>query len=281
MSLTLKNIELKYRRFFPKRVPNYRLYQKTVQSLKGLEIGGPSFAFSAKGFLPVYSVIESLDGCNFSTDTVWEGKLAAGETYKFDNKTGHQYIADAADLSNLPAKSYDFILSCHSLEHLANPIKALETWIGLLKEDGHLILIVPHKDNTFDHNRPVTSLSHLKEDYHQKTTEQDNTHFEEIINLHDLSRDAGVETLDELKIRTSKNMDNRCVHHHVFNTPLIAELTDHLGLKILDLQTFSPFHIIGLFRKSANNKVDNSAFLNKENSLYHKTKFPSDLIWDK
>jgi SAM-dependent methyltransferase len=281
MSRIFKNAEIEFRKFFPKRTPDYKLYQKKLQLQKGLEIGGPSFAFSAKGFLPLYPVIQSLDGCNFSTDTVWEGKLEAGKTYRYDNRIGHQYIADAADLSGLPANSYDFILSCHSLEHLANPLRAVEIWLTLLKADGYLILIVPHKDNTFDHNRKLTSLSHLLEDYQQKTTEHDNTHFDEVIKFHDLGRDAGVETVEELKTRTFKNIYNRCVHHHVFNTPLIAQLTDHLGLQILNLQTFSPFHIIGLFKKSRNNKIDNTAFLNKENPLYHKTKFPSDLIWNK
>ena len=156
MAKLLKILEKKYREIFPKRIPNYKLYQNQVNGKNGLEIGGPSFAFSSKGFLPLYEKIGQLDGCNFSDDTVWEGKLTEGKTYKFGNKKGHQFIADAADLSALPENRYDFVLSCHSLEHLANPLNAVEGWLKLLVKDGLLILIVPHKDNTFDYKRPLT-----------------------------------------------------------------------------------------------------------------------------
>ena len=65
-----------------------------------------------------------------------------------------------------------------------------------------------------------------------------------------IERDAGVNTKEELKERTELNLDNRCVHHHVFNTPLIAQIANYFNLEILDLQTFSPFHIIAMLRKN-------------------------------
>ena len=47
-------------------------------------------------------------------------------------------------------------------------------------------LVVPHKDKTFDHNRPVTSLNHLEEDLDNDVDEDDLTHLPEILELHDL-----------------------------------------------------------------------------------------------
>lgn len=53
-------------------------------------------------------------------------------------------------------------------------------------------MVLPFKEKTFDHKRPVTSIEHILEDYNLNIDERDNTHFDEILNLHDLSRDPGV-----------------------------------------------------------------------------------------
>jgi hypothetical protein len=54
-----------------------------------------------------------------------------------------------------------------------------------------MLLIVPHKDKTFDHNRPVSSLNHLVEDLENGVGENDLTHLPEIFELHDLKQDPG------------------------------------------------------------------------------------------
>lgn len=273
----LKKIEQVYRRFFPKRLKNYQFYLSALNGLYGLEIGGPSAAFTSAGFLPVYTSIKSLDGCNFSSNTVWEGNIQEGYNYKYGDKKGYQLISDGSSLEMIPDGKYDFILSCHSIEHFANPIKALTEWKRILKDQGYILLVVPHKDNTFDHNRPITTLDHLIKDYENNTEETDNTHFDEVISLHDISRDPGTPDIESLKRRTADNFNNRCVHHHVFNTPLVVKLTDYLNLKICDVQHFNPFHIVILLQKTI--KPDNSKFLDTDNEIYQLEKFPSDKLW--
>lgn len=258
---------------------NYRLYISALQGKNGLEIGGPSFTFTSKGFLPVYDHINSLDGCNFSTNTVWEGNIAEGKNYRYGTKTGMQIISDGSQLNTVDDAKYDFLLSCHSIEHIANPVKALKEWIRVVKDNGYLLLIVPHKDHTFDHNRPLTTLEHLINDYKKNIQEDDTTHFEEVIKLHDISLDNGVKDQEFLKIRTLDNFNNRCVHHHVFNTPLVAKLADFSGLKICDIRHFNPFNIIILLQKLSAENPDNSFYLNPSNKIYQKEKFPSDKIW--
>ena len=73
-------------------------------------------------------------------------------------------------LKALPSK-YQCILSSHVLEHLSNPLKTLECWKQNLIEPGFLLAVVPYKENTFDHRRPITSFNHLLEDYDADTTE--------------------------------------------------------------------------------------------------------------
>ena len=273
----LRKTEQIFRRFFPKRMNNQGLYLSTLKGMHGLEVGGPSPIFTAAGFLPVYTCINGLDGCNFSSNTVWEGSISEGNTYRFGNKKGYQIISDGTKLDMVANGKYDFVLSCHSIEHFANPIKALKEWLRVIKDDGYLLLVVPHKDNTFDNRRPVTKLEHLIKDYENNVEENDSTHFEEINSLHDISMDDGIADSESLRIRTADNFNNRCVHHHVFNTPLVVELAGYLHLKILDVQHFNPFNIIALLQKSTDKNPDNSIYLDKANSIYQK--FPSDKSW--
>ncbi|CAB1208097.1 hypothetical protein [Acinetobacter bouvetii] len=52
------------------------------------------------------------------------------------------------------------------------------------------MLVVPHKDGTFDHFRSVTTLEYLINDFNNEDIdERDLTHLDEILKLHDLSRD--------------------------------------------------------------------------------------------
>jgi len=271
----IKNeLEKEFRKYFPKRIQNASLYINTLKGLSGLEIGGPSFAFTQKGFIPIYKHIKSLDGCNFSSETIWEGKINSGNTYQFENKLGYQYILDGSDLSEIEKNQYEFILSSHNLEHIANPIKALKEWKRVLKQNGYLLIILPHKDRTFDNKRPITDFNHILEDYNNNTAENDTTHFEEVINLHDISKDLGIANLDELKERTKNNFENRCVHHHVFNSPLAAKLIDHVGFQIINLTPFSPCHIIILAQKNKN--YNNDFYTNPSLGGYLKSCLPSD-----
>ena len=235
----IKILENYFRRYFPKHLKNKNKYNRPIKNLYGIEIGGPSQVFSSKGLLPVYPIISGLDGCNFSNNTVWEGKLYSGNTYKYasNKKPGQQFICEGNDLSMVADNTYDFVLSSHNLEHFANPVKALYEWKRVVKNNGYLIIVLPHKDKTFDHNRPVTKLFHLIDDFKNNVTEHDPTHFEEIINLHDIDKDAGVSDIDELAERLKNNFDNRCAHHHVFNEQIVGDLLKYAGFEILELDT--------------------------------------------
>ena len=155
------NLEKEFRKYFPKRIANASLYIDKLKGLSGLEIGGPSFAFTQKGFIPIYKHIKELDGCNFSADTVWEGKIKSGNTYQFENKVGYQYILDGSALTEIKDEQYDFVLSCHNLEHIANPIKAVLEWKRVLKQSGHLLLILPFKLGTFNIKKEITQLLNI------------------------------------------------------------------------------------------------------------------------
>jgi SAM-dependent methyltransferase len=218
------------------RLPFHQKYRLFVENKHGLEVGGPSALF--KTVLPVYEFARRLDGVNFSTDTIWEGRLEAGENFNYYKKRfGHQFISDAVDLNEITTDTYDFLLSSNCLEHVANPIKALTEWKRVIKPGGGFILVLPNKDSNFDHRRPFTRFEHLLDDFTQDVGEDDLTHLDEILALHDLPMDPPAGDLDHFRQRSLKNFENRTLHHHVFDVQLIEAMLDYMGFEILDMTT--------------------------------------------
>lgn len=230
----------------------FQQYKHCFVDKNGIEIGGPSQVFSKTGIFPVYPLVRHLDNCNFNSSTIWEGFIQTGNTFVFDKHKapGRQFIAEATGLHFLPAQAYDFVLSSHVLEHIANPILALKQWGDLLRNEGLLVLLLPDKHKTFDHRRPTTALDHLIEDYENHITEGDLTHLPEILSLHDLSRDPEAGDFDTFKARAMDNINNRCLHHHVFDVHSAADLVEYAGLRIESTGKIRPHHILIVAKKS-------------------------------
>lgn len=55
-------------------------------------------------------------------------------------------LALGGDAMDLPAGEFDFVFSSHCLEHLINPVLALEHWKSRLRPGGVLFLYLPHPD---------------------------------------------------------------------------------------------------------------------------------------
>ena len=119
------------------------------------------------------------------------------------------------------------------MEHVANPLKAIEEWLRVLKSGGVLFLALPNKEFCFDHKRSVTTFSHLLNDYQNEIREDDLTHLSEILELHDLKMDRVAGNLLQFKERSLKNIENRTLHHHVFDIPVLLEIFKYFKLKIL------------------------------------------------
>jgi SAM-dependent methyltransferase len=237
----------------PRPVRGYRAYRGRLHGARVLEIGGPSDLFRRRGLVPIYPIAASVDNCNFASFTVWEGAVVGGDTFTFDplKPNGRQYVCEATNLASVPTGQYDAVISSHTIEHTANPIGALREWARAVRPGGWLVLIVPHKDGTFDWRRPVTRIEHLIEDFEAKRAEDDLTHLEEILSLHDLSRDPGAKDLEFFKRRAMENATNRCLHHHVFDTGLVANMVGRAGLEVLSIARASPQDIVVLAERTS------------------------------
>jgi SAM-dependent methyltransferase len=230
------------------RLDCYKLALTFVEGKSGLEIGGPSAVFEPGVTpLPIYDRVGSLDNCDLARDTAW-AKHADVFTFSRKKAPGRNIFRDASDLSSIADQSYDFILSSHNLEHFANPVKALVEWKRVLRAGGALILVLPNYRRTFDHQRTPTAVDHMFQDFERNTTEEDLTHLEEVLEKHDLAIDPGVASAEEFRVRSLDNINNRCLHHHVFDEANSRELLTRCGLEVLAVETALPCHIFLLAR---------------------------------
>jgi SAM-dependent methyltransferase len=233
-------------KLFPNKIEFFKkmnLYLRYFKGKNGIEIGGPSAVFSRE--IPIYQAIKTLDGCNFSSKTIWEGNISEGKNFNyFENRIGYQYICEASNLQAIPNENYDFLISSHCLEHCANTLKTFKEWLRVLKKGGAIMLILPDKKYTFDHDRPVTTFEHLVDDFKYNIDEQDLTHLAEILELHDLRMDVPAGTIEQFKKRSEDNFNNRCLHHHVFDFELLENIFTHFDVKVIDMAFVKPYHQI-------------------------------------
>ena len=190
---------------------------------------------------------------------------------------GNQIICEATQLRSITDSAYEFVLASHCLEHVANPLRALVEWKRVLRQDGLLLLILPHKDGTFDWRRPTTTLVHMIEDSRNQIGEDDLTHLPEILALHDLERDKAAGSKEEFRQRCAQNYSNRAMHHHVFDTATAVALVDNAAFQVLRVDTSKPYHITILARR-CDQTCDNSAFLGPNAPYRRLSPFPSDRL---
>lgn len=202
------------------------LCMKELEGKIGIEIGGPTELFDG-----IYSRCMNCDNVNFSLDTVW-GKNEINNFLFEGTYLGKMLVMDATDMSGIEDGKYEFVLSSNNIEHIANPLKALKEFSRIVKSGGLVEVIVPRKDDTFDHNREYTAFEHLWEDYVNDVGEEDLTHLQEIIEQHDYDMDIECKGKSNFIERAKKNYKNRCLHQHVFDEKCLRKSFEFAGLEI-------------------------------------------------
>ena len=197
---------------------------------KGIEIGGPSPTGNI-----LYQNATTIDNVIFSKNTIWSSHT--DEYNYYDNKQGKVIINDAVNISLVQNESYDFCFSSHSLEHIANPLKAINEWLRIIKKGGYIIIIVPEKSICFDHKRNYSKFSTLLSQYEKNVGEEDLSTLPEILMYHDLIMDSPAGNLEEFAKRSLDNFNNRCLHHYVYNDELLMEICDHFKCEFIYNET--------------------------------------------
>jgi SAM-dependent methyltransferase len=139
----------------PVRPRESKLAHQYLDGLKGLEIGGGAHnAFGLK--------TRNVDYCaDLTTIFKLEEIKRCGEAMKVD-------LVAPGDELPLPADSEDFVISSHVIEHFFDPIKAIKEWLRVVRPDGYVFIIAPHKERTFDRERARTPLQELLDRHNGK-----------------------------------------------------------------------------------------------------------------
>jgi SAM-dependent methyltransferase len=196
----------------------------------GVEIGGPSMSGNI-----IYQTAQSIDNVIFSKNTIWSSHT--DEYNYYNNKKGKVIINDAVNISLVENEHYDFVFSSHSLEHIANPLKAINEWLRIIKNDGYIIIIVPEKSQCFDHKRNYSMFSTLLTQYEKNVGEEDLSTLPEILLNHDLSMDPPAGDLGAFTKRSLDNFNNRCLHHYVYDDELLMKICNYFNCEFVYKET--------------------------------------------
>jgi SAM-dependent methyltransferase len=226
-----------------------------VRDAAALEIGGPSAVFRTGGLLPLYPACASVDGVQFSDETIWHGRQA-GAYAPDGGAAGVLHITDGGTLAGLPDHAYGAVISSHVIEHLADPIGALAAWRRVCVPGAALLIVAPHMEGTFDHRREVTTLEHMIADHEQGVGEDDLTHLDETLRLHDRSRDAEAADQQAWAALRRDNHRHRVLHHHVFTARSLVDLLVHAGIAIEAVEVRYPHDIYVAGRFAERGSVD-------------------------
>ena len=144
---------------------------------------------------------------------------------------------DRSDLSELGDRGFDFFIANDVIEHLANPVRFLQSIHDVMKPGAVLFLSVPDRDYTFDMDRDVTPFEHLWDEYERGVTTVDNAHVREFARQ---TRLATIPRNPLLRGRVYRRERERSIHVHVWTKAsfeeFLAEACDrlHLDFEIID-----------------------------------------------
>jgi predicted SAM-dependent methyltransferase len=86
-------------------------------------------------------------------------------------------IGSAEDLSVLPDDSVDFVIANHLYEHVEYPIKALQSFMRVLRAGGMLYLALPDQRAGIDRDRRLTTVEHLLDEHRNGAERNRETHY--------------------------------------------------------------------------------------------------------
>lgn len=133
-----------------------------LKGLRGIEIGASSHN-------------------NYRLDAINVDRYGATDTiYKQEERRLAMHIARVdvvAPGDELPFEdnSYDFVFSSHVLEHFPDPIRALREWQRVARR--YVVCVVPHKERTFDADRPLTTTEELLTRHREAFTSDVDAHW--------------------------------------------------------------------------------------------------------
>lgn len=161
-------------------------------------------------------------------------------------------ICEGATLDSINDSSLDFLVANHLLEHLPDPLKALDNWFRVLRPMGILYLAVPDMQRTFDVDRPPTSLDHViadSSDSRERDPRIDFVHFLEWVTY--VHHRFGHKPIPKAELyKEAEKLQRHCaeshgsIHFHTFQQETMLQvlsLTEkRCGARLVEFSTNEP-----------------------------------------
>jgi SAM-dependent methyltransferase len=137
----------------------------------GIEIGALDFPLRLPRGVQI-RYVDYLDGAGLR------------ETYNNTSREGRPLVVpdvvdDGARLASFADASLDFVVANHMLEHVEDPIAALQHQLRVLRPGGVLYLTLPDARESFDAPRKRTTTEHLLQDHREGPQGSRRDHYEE------------------------------------------------------------------------------------------------------
>lgn len=133
----------------------------------------------------------------------------------------------------------DYVIASHVLEHVANPVAALAEWYRVVRPGGVIYLIVPDRRMTWEHERELTTVEHMLDDYRRGTTACDPTHIDEFVHQADWAKFSPETAADEVagkQAELARGMHEAVargedinIHFHTFEPANVRALIETLS----------------------------------------------------
>jgi SAM-dependent methyltransferase len=141
----------------------------------GIEIGALDFPLRVPPGARV-SYVDYLDGAGLRE--AYGSTLPPGRTVVVPH-----VVDDGERLDSFADSSLDFVVANHMLEHVQDPIAALQHHLRVLRPGGVLYLTLPDARFTFDAPRKRTTVEHLLRDHLDGPRVSRREHYEECAHL--------------------------------------------------------------------------------------------------
>jgi len=157
-------------------------------------------------------------------------------------------VDDGERLDKFADDSLDFVVANHFLEHCEDPIGALSNFWRVLKSGGVLYLTVPDKRYTFDRDRPVTPLAHVREDHEHGPARSRREHYREWAAL--VLKEVGEDVIAFRACELAAS--GFSIHFHVWTQRELMELLLYLRERVafeIELFLKRGYEVIVVLRK--------------------------------
>jgi SAM-dependent methyltransferase len=143
-------------------------------------------------------------------------------------------IDNAETLATVPDGRHDFLIAAHVIEHMRDPIGSVLHWLRVVRDGGHVYLVVPDKRATFDKLRVRTTLEHMVLDYQRPSKERDFEHYlDYALFVHHAQTDQAIGEAQRL-------LDiDYSIHYHVFLPQDVVRLVEWIDGHV------TPVRIVG------------------------------------